>query len=140
MSPTDLLCQDEDNVAEFPESAAAALKEKLLQLQLPHVSEKEKMHLIDIAECFGSLEKHRRSVDDLGIRYLAFLHWGVLRASRADGEILQLPWREITWASLSNSHDILVDRTSRLFQGRMLWKHARESGMFMWMSDIIALV
>lgn len=138
--PTDLLNQDEDDVVDFPESAAAELKENLSQLQVPHISEKEKLHLIDIAECFGSLEKQRRSVDNLGIRYLAFLHWGFLRASRTDGEILQLPWREITWASLSTNHDILVDRTSQLYQGRMLWKDARASGMFMWMSDISALV
>jgi hypothetical protein len=29
---------------------------------------------------------------------------------------------------------------SHQFHGKMLWEHARESGMFMWMTDPTALV
>lgn len=45
----------------------------------------------------------------------------------------------MVWAYHSGSQEILVDLVSRQFNGRMLWEHARESGMFMWMTDITAL-
>jgi hypothetical protein len=51
-----------------------------------------------------------------------------------------LSWREINWAFHSDSQDILIDMVSHQFHGKMLWKHARESGLFMWMTDPSALV
>jgi hypothetical protein len=51
-----------------------------------------------------------------------------------------LSWREIVWAFFSGSQDILADLVSRHFHGKMLWQHAKGSGMFMWMTDLTALV
>ncbi|KAF4591525.1 hypothetical protein GQ602_001824 [Ophiocordyceps camponoti-floridani] len=52
---------------------------------------------------------------------------------------MQLSWREINWAFHSNSQDMLVDFVSRQSHGKLLWEHARESGMFMWLSDLNAV-
>ena len=49
-------------------------------------------------------------------------------------------WREIVWAYHSSSQDILVDLISRHHNGRLEWRHARDSGMFMWLTDRKALM
>jgi hypothetical protein len=64
----------------------------------------------------------------------------MIRKGQAPAARVDITWREIIWAFHSGSQDILVDLVSRQFHGRMLWDHARESGMFMWMTDLTALV
>jgi hypothetical protein len=120
------------------ESVASAINEKLTQIALPHLSRQEQIHLADIVECVAIVEKQRRSMDDNAARFMLFFRQHALRRGRSN-EIF-LSWREINWAYHSNSQDILVDMVSRQFHGKMLWEHARESGMFMWMTDQAALV
>ena len=74
------------------------------------------------------------------MRYLLVFRQHMIRKSQAPAAQVSVTWREIIWAYHSGSQDILVDLVSRQFQGRMLWEHARESGMFMWMTDLTALV
>ena len=94
--------------------------------------------MADIVECVAIVEKQRRSMDDNAARFMLSFRQHVLRRGRAN-EVL-LSWREINWAYHSNSQDILVDMVSHQFHGKVLWEHARESGMFMWMTDASALV
>lgn len=96
------------------------------------------MHLADIVECVAIVEKHRRSMDDNAARFLLFFRQYALHRGRANE--VRLSWREINWAYHSTSQDILADAVNRQFHNRMLWKHARESGLFMWTTDIKALV
>lgn len=77
-------------------------------------------------------------MDDNAARFMLSFRQHVLRRGRAN-EVL-LSWREINWAYHSNSQDILVDMVAHQFHGKVLWEHARESGMFMWMTDASALV
>lgn len=84
------------------------------------------------------VEKQRRSMDDNAARYMLFFRQHLLHRGRSN-EVL-LSWREINWAYHSNSQDILVDMVSHQFHGKLLWEHARECGMFMWMTDSNALV
>ena len=48
-------------------------------------------------------------------------------------------WREISWAYHSESQDILLDFVTKQHggggRGPMLWADARESGVFMWLTD-----
>ena len=64
----------------------------------------------------------------------------MIRKSPLPATQVSISWREMVWAYHSGSQDILVDLVSRQFHGRMLWEHARESGMFIWMTDLTALV
>ncbi|QDS72950.1 hypothetical protein FKW77_008419 [Venturia effusa] len=131
-----------DFVDEEPETVteevAASLNELLAARAVPFLSSREQMHLVDIVECVGIVEKHRRSIDANGCRFLLFFRQHALRVSQNLVDD-QLSWREIVWAFYSGSQDILTDLVSRHFQGKMLWRHARASGVFMWMTDLTAL-
>lgn len=98
------------------------------------------MYLADTIECVATAEKNRRSMDENSMRYLLFVRQHHLRKAQGAQPITGITWREYAWAFHSGSQDILIDLVSRQYNGRMLWEHARESGMFMWMTDITALV
>ncbi|KAF1957089.1 hypothetical protein CC80DRAFT_411478 [Byssothecium circinans] len=117
------------------EEVASSLNELVQTKQIPLLSSREQFHLADIIECVGMVEKHRRSIDDNAGRFLLFFRQHVLNEAKTG----PISWREITWAFHSQSQDILVDLVSRHFSAKMLWQHAKESGMFMWMTDITAL-
>ena len=131
---------DDDRDETLSESLAARLAENLAKLAVPQLSSPEQMRLVDIVECAATAEKHRRSMDENAMRYLLFFRQYMLRKSQGPANRLGISWREIIWAFHSGSQDILVDLVSKQFHGRMLWQDARESGMFMWMTDLPALV
>lgn len=122
------------------EKLAASLNENLAKLAVPHLSSHEQIHLAGIVECVATAEKHRRSMDDSAMRYLLFFRQHMLRKLEAPSSRVGISWREICWAYHSGSQEILVDLVCKQFQGRMLWAHAKESGMFMWITDLSALV
>lgn len=127
-----------EDVETVTETVASSINEKLMKIALPQLSRQEQIHLADIVECVAIVEKQRRSMDDNAARFMLFFRQHALRRGRANESLLS--WREINWAYHSNSQDILVDMVSHQFHGKMLWEHARESGMFMWMTDSNALV
>jgi hypothetical protein len=112
--------------------------DKLTKLAIPQLSGQDQIHLADIVECMALVEKQRRSMDDNAARFMLFFRQYALRKGRVNE--VNISWREINWAYHSNSQDILTDMVSHQFQSRMLWVNARESGMFMWISDLSALV
>lgn len=127
---------DDNEPEAVTEEVASNLKELLTTKQIPLLSSKEQFRLADIIECISMVEKHRRSIDDNAGRFLLFFRQHVL----SDAQKGPISWREIIWAFHSRSQDILVDLVSRHFNGKMMWQHAKESGLFMWLSDISALV
>ncbi len=131
---------DDDEPETVTEGLAASVNEHLTKLALPQLSSQEQFHLADIIECVATAEKHRRSMDENAMRYVLFFRQHMIRKSQSPAARVQITWREIVWAYHSGSQDILVDLVSRHFHGRMLWEHVRESGMFMWMTDVNALV
>lgn len=137
-SYADFIEADEPDIVS--EDLAASVNENLTKLAVPHLSSHEQIHLADIIECVATAEKHRRSMDDNAMRYLLFFRQHMLRKGQVPSLRVSVTWREIVWAYHSDSQEILVDLVSRQFQGRILWERARESGMFMWMTDISALV
>ncbi|KAL8927727.1 MAG: hypothetical protein Q9208_002142 [Pyrenodesmia sp. 3 TL-2023] len=122
------------------EHVASSLNEKLVKVSVPQLSSQSQIHLADIVECVSMAERHRRSMDDNAIRYLLFFRQYMIRKRQIPPNRAGISYREIVWAYHSTSQDILVDLISRQFQGRMLWEHARECGMFLWMTDLTALV
>jgi hypothetical protein len=129
---------DDEDVEIITETIASAMVEKLTKLAIPQLSGQDQIHLADIVECMALVEKQRRSMDDNAARFMLFFRQYALRKGRVNE--VNISWREINWAYHSNSQDILTDIVSHQFQDRMLWANARESGMFMWISDLSALV
>lgn len=127
---------DDTEPQSVTEEVATSLNELLASKQIPLLSSREQLRLADIVECIGMVEKHRRSIDDNAGRFLLFFRQHVQNG----GQKSPISWREIIWAFHSGSQDILADLVSRHFNGKMLWQHAKESGMFMWMTDLTALV
>ncbi|EGY22635.1 regulator of V-ATPase in vacuolar membrane protein [Verticillium dahliae VdLs.17] len=121
----------------FTEDVAAAINERLTKVGLPQLSGQEQMQLADIIECVGLVDKHRRSLDEDGARFMLFLRQHALRKGRMSE--INISWREIVWAFHSGSQDILVDFVIRQYHGSLLWESARESGMFMWLTDTNAM-
>ena len=119
---------------------ALSLTEKLTTTSVPQLSSREQLDLVDMVECISTVDKQRRSMDDNAMRYLLFLRQYMIRKISRSVDGAGITFREMVWAFHSGSQDILVDLVSRQFQGRMLWEHAKESGMFMWMTDLSALV
>ncbi|KAL8873409.1 MAG: hypothetical protein Q9174_001119 [Haloplaca sp. 1 TL-2023] len=118
---------------------ALSLTEKMTKTSIPQLSSREQLDLVDMIECISTVNKHRRSMDDNALRFLLFFRQHMIRKNQTSADSDGITFREIVWAFHSGSQDILVDQVSRQFQGRMLWEHAKESGMFMWMTDLTAL-
>ncbi|UNI19732.1 regulator of (H+)-ATPase in vacuolar membrane, variant 2 [Purpureocillium takamizusanense] len=124
----------EEDEAGFSEKTAVAINEKLLSIGIPQLSGHEQMQLADMVECVALVEKHRRSMDENAARFMVFFRQNALRRTRSTD--MYLSWREFNWAYHSGSQDLLLDFVSRQAHGQMLWNNARESGIFMWLSDI----
>jgi RAVE protein 1 C terminal len=118
---------------------ALSLRETLTKIAIPNLSSTDQINLVDIIECAAEVEKQRRSMDDNAARFLLFFRQHMMRKSQSSHEPANLPWRDIVWAFHSESQEILADLVSRQYHGKMLWPHARESGIFMWMKDLTAL-
>jgi len=127
---------DEDEPDAVSEEVAVNLKDLLTTKQIPLLSSREQLHLADIVECIGMVEKHRRSIDENAGRFLLFFRQHVLSSAHKG----PISWREIIWAFHSASQDILVDLVGRHFNGKMMWQHAKECGILMCSTDATALV
>lgn len=128
---------EDDEEEPFNEATAEAINEILTKVRIPQLSGHEQIQLMDMIECAAFVERQRRSMDENGARFMLFFRQHALRKGRTSE--IQLSWREINWAYHSGTQDILVDFVSRQTHGSMLWKHARESGLFMWLTDASAL-
>lgn len=137
-SLADFSLEDEPSVID--ENAAATLNETLSRIALPQLSSQEQFRLVNTIECVATVEKQRRSMDDNAARYLLFFRQHMLRKAQGVANSKMVSWREIVWAFHSESHDIMSDLVSRQFNSKMTWASARESGMFMWLSDPNAIV
>ncbi|KAK1674277.1 WD repeat domain-containing protein [Colletotrichum godetiae] len=122
----------------FSEETALAINERLTKVGLQQLSGHEQIQLADIVECVGLVEKQRRSLDENGARFMLFFRQHGLRKGRTSE--IQMSWREINWAYHSTSQDILTDFVSKQCHGALRWEDARESGMFMWLTDRNALL
>jgi hypothetical protein len=60
--------------------------------------------------------------------------------SRQSSSTTAVSWREMLWAFHSTSQDILVDLVTRQNKGQMTWSHARDTGVFVWLTDREALL
>ncbi|KAJ3351017.1 regulator of (H+)-ATPase in vacuolar membrane, partial [Kappamyces sp. JEL0680] len=86
--------------------------------------------LVAFIKAFESLEQHRRSMDENGLRFYAsacyHIHYGTPdKISSSD----------YTWAFFSESQDYLVDTLAATAGGKLLWKDARNFGLGFWITE-----
>lgn len=125
---------------EFNVGMSQDLATKLTAMELPWLRDEERLALVDTVQTVGDAERHTESVDDFGLRYLYALYAHRSSLSGPPSSAAGSSWRQIFWASQSGSQEILTDLTAQQYSGRISWEHGRDTGMFMWMSDIEALV
>ncbi|PHH72870.1 hypothetical protein CDD82_5768 [Ophiocordyceps australis] len=126
--------KDQDS---FTEQTATLINEKLLKVGIPQLSGLEQMQLADTVECVAYAERHRRAMDENGARFMVLYRQHALRKGHAGDKYIS--WREINWAFHSGSQDMLAGFVTRQAHGDFLWENARESGIFMWLTDAEAL-
>lgn len=136
--PTDLA--DEEDSQTVSEDLAVGLKDVLSKLTLPYLSSTDQSRLVGLIKTVAIVEKQQRSLDAHAMQYSLFFQEHHSRKEEDSLLCVDISWREIVSAYHSESQDILIDLVSKQYRGRMLWNHARESGMFMWVTDGIALV
>ncbi|KAI4852859.1 hypothetical protein E4T44_01217, partial [Aureobasidium sp. EXF-8845] len=130
----------EEESTTVTEEVATAIVSLLSNKQLPQLSSTEQLSLADIIECVGVAEKHRRSIDENAARYLLFWRETVMRSRQSSHSSAAVTWREMLWAYHSTSQDILVDIITRQNNGQLNWSHARDTGVFVWLTDREALL
>lgn len=132
------LDMDEESTT-VTEEVASSIVSLLSEKSIPQLSSTEQLSLVDIIECVGMAEKHRRSIDENAARYLLFWRETVMRYLQSSSSAA-VTWREMLWAYHSTSQDILVDIVTRQNKGQMNWSHARDTGVFVWLTDREALL
>jgi hypothetical protein len=130
----------EDESTTVTEEVATAIVSLLSNKSLPQLSGTEQLSLADIIECVGVAEKHRRSIDENAARYLLFWRETVMRSRQSSSSSAAVTWREMLWAYHSTSQDILIDIITRHNNGQINWSHARDTGVFVWLTDREALL
>ena len=135
---------DDKDMEMFNADASISLSDSLKKLSLPDISDQAQDHAKQLVNCASVIQRQNKSVDPSGLRYLTLFeydHRDVARDQRGNSTRQNHRlWERVAWAFCSDSQDILVDLTSRQDGGRMLWKDARETGIFLWMKDLDALV
>ena len=108
------------------EDAGQQLKENLARQHIPFLSIHDQSSLVALLDIAIQLERHERSVDEHGLRYLHGLY-----SSGEEG----VPWSCIVCASMSTSQEVLVDLVTQHYGGKLTWDAARKAGVFMWLSE-----
>ena len=101
------------------------------------------------------IDEQRRSLDENGLRYLISLRLfyiinqrqtaeqksnGTNTSSETLGVRHRIRYRDIVWASFSQSQEILLGASTEACGGKMLWKDARALGVFLWLHSSESLV
>ncbi|RMZ82795.1 hypothetical protein DV738_g1608, partial [Chaetothyriales sp. CBS 135597] len=107
------------------------LKEKISQHRIPHLSSTAQSLLGRVADVAVRLEAHRASLDEHALRYLHALYTYDVETD--------LPWSAIVSASLSNCQEALLSLVIQFHGGKLTWRSARHSGIFLWLTDVEAL-
>ncbi|KAG8528174.1 uncharacterized protein KY384_007091 [Bacidia gigantensis] len=129
----------DDEAGAINEDRAMSLRETLSSLNLPQLSSNHQSDLVHVIKSLALARRHSRSLDICGLKYYTIFTLYLFRKVTRSMRSTEMLWREYAWASHSNSHDILIDLVSRGYQGSLTWGRAKESGMFLWLSDRSAL-
>ena len=130
----------DDDTLVVTEDLATALKDRLTGFHLPHIPASQRDELIRLTDSIGKNQKQQQSVDYNGFQYLTLSREHFTQPLTAGEPTRQLSSREMVLAYRSISQEVLLDATSQQYKGRILWKDAKECGMFLWMTDLPALV
>lgn len=147
------------NTDDFTSAVVEDLIDRLdgpVHLPLSHL---EKTLLATIAQATLEVERQRRSLDLCGLRYLISLRIFVNqnRRSGLSGTVTpasgaatpgggrihrtRLSFRNIVWATHSESQDVLLSAASETCNsGKMVWADAKRLGVFLWLKSTETVV
>ncbi|OLL25757.1 Regulator of V-ATPase in vacuolar membrane protein 1 [Neolecta irregularis DAH-3] len=118
-----------ESSVEFDEKVAEELLNQLTKIPLPALSGVQQAALSAIVDCIDNAVRHQRSMDKYGLRYFMFFRQFFLAKDK------EMSIRDVMWANLSSSQDMIIDLIHRSFGTPILWKHARGTGMYMWVQS-----
>lgn len=127
-----------DSTEDFSNATMESLFASLDKLALPSLSKPEQTRLRHLIQSMGYVCAHRQSIDSFGARYLVEFEYK--RSYLGKDDVKAATWREIVWAQHSASQEILLDLTTCHLESKLSWRDAKSTGMFMWMTDLEALV
>ncbi|KAK6905133.1 hypothetical protein I203_105952 [Kwoniella mangroviensis CBS 8507] len=147
----------DDEEDEFTDKVVNELVERLNGRVAVPLSTSEKSFLATIAQATLEAEQQRRSLDLCGMRYLIslrmYVNWDRLssssntpisasstnfpefiQATRDEQRKNHFSFRNIVWASHSESQDLLLSASKETCKdGKMSWEDARRMGVFLWL-------
>lgn len=141
----------EDEGSDFSQETMSDLIERLESntIYVP-LSSNEKSMLATIAQATVEGERQRRSLDICGLRYLISIRI-YANLDRLSGRMsgpatpgsnsskrppARLSFRNIVWASHSESDDVLLSAATECCEGgKMVWADARRLGVFLWLKS-----
>ena len=133
---------EEDDTRHLSEDLAMSLSESMTNLSSPHITSLDRLRLSEMIQSLGSTARDFHSLDRDGLRYILLfrLHLSKISQDRTNTLDASISYREYTFALHSTSQDLLTSViTNHSSSSRLLWPHARSSGLFMWLSDPAAL-
>lgn len=133
---------DEDDAKHLTEDLTTSLNESLTNLSSPHITDTDRHRLTQIIQTLGATARDFHSLDPNALRYILLFRQYLLHTAqkRDDLPSSSISYREYSFALHSSAQDHLTTLiTKHSPASRLLWAHARASGLFMWLSDPSAL-
>lgn len=127
---------EETNDSILSASKAASLHNLLKEVMLPSISSTDQVTITAFAIALALVEVKEQSLDRFGL--LFYLSYCIKRQLVGSDSVIELSSEDIVWASRSTKQDILLDLVKSSVQS-LTWKHARESKIFFWLKDDVAV-
>nr|GAT47823.1 WD repeat protein [Mycena chlorophos] len=146
--------KDNDEEDGFNRAAVHRLIETLENDPLPHLTPNEQAHLLVLIQTTLEIDEQRRALDANGLRYLISMRSFYILNHRTSGPSSpssqntiprqtgrreRLRYRDMIWASHSESQDLLLAASTAACNGKMCWSDARALGVSIWLTSVDSL-
>ncbi|KAH6916877.1 WD repeat-containing protein [Coprinopsis sp. MPI-PUGE-AT-0042] len=138
---------DPSDDEEFSRASVSRLISYLEENPLSHLTPNEQAHLVVLIQTTVEIDEQRRALDANGLRYLISMRSFYITNQRADasagkstsGKRERLRYRDMLWASHSESQDLLVNASASACNNKMTWSDAKALGLSLWLTSPEAL-
>ncbi|ODV89567.1 hypothetical protein CANCADRAFT_17983, partial [Tortispora caseinolytica NRRL Y-17796] len=118
----------------FDDTVVDYLRKRLTMVSLPYLTGHQQISLIGVLESLADMERDRRSLDRNALRFLLSFKLYMIHPHQSS-----MHSRDFNWALHSESQGVLVGIISKAFNNTLLWKNARDCGMFFWLKDEVSV-
>ena len=126
-----------DDADHVTEKLTISLGESLAKFPLPHLTPHDQIRLQHVVQSLGHTARDLGSLDSNALRYILSFRQNLLHTAQEPSA----SYREYVFALHSTTQDLLTNLISQppIHSARLLWSSIRASGLFMWLSDPVAL-